>query len=80
MGKYHETQLAGLAEQVGVGIDRFRNGELDAFELDLILFQYSRAAKELWKFCNVGHPEDVLGLIAIQAPIDWWAVGAPKQR
>lgn len=39
VGKYHETQLAGLAEQVGVGIDRFRNGELDAFELDLILFQ-----------------------------------------
>lgn len=80
VGKYHEDQLAVLVGQVGVGIDRFRSGELDAFELDRILFQYSRAAKELWKFCNLGRPDDVLGLIAIQAPIDWWAVGAPKQR
>jgi len=28
---YHETQLAALVERVGAAIDRFRDGELDAF-------------------------------------------------
>ena len=54
---YHESQLAVLVERVGDAIDRFRVGELDAFDVDQVLFQYSRAAKELWKFCNLGDPE-----------------------
>jgi hypothetical protein len=42
--------LAHVAH-VAEAIDRFRDGELDAFETDHVLFQYSSAAKELWKFC-----------------------------
>ena len=44
---YHESQLAELVDRVGAAIDRFRGGELEAFDVDQALFQYSRAAKEL---------------------------------
>ncbi|WP_131104664.1 hypothetical protein [Ornithinimicrobium sufpigmenti] len=61
---YHEAELAKLVERVGQGIDGFRSGQLDAFEVDQVLFQYSRAAKELWKFCNLGSVELTASLIA----------------
>lgn len=51
---YHEAPLAELLQRVGETVDSFRAGELDAFEADQVIFQYSRAAKELWKFCNLG--------------------------
>lgn len=77
---YHEAQLAGLVARVGEAIDRFRGGELDAFDVDQVLFQYSRAAKELWKFCNVGSVEIAAYIIRDEAPTDWWERGAPKRR
>ena len=46
---YHEARLAELVQRVGEAVDRFRAGELDAFGVDQILFQYSRPAKKLWK-------------------------------
>jgi hypothetical protein len=49
LAAYHEAQLAELVEHAA--IDSFRSGEIAAFEVDH-LFRYSRAAKELWKFCN----------------------------
>ena len=52
VAEYHEAQLGDLADRAGEAIGRYRAGELDAFEVDRALFQYSRAAKELWKFCN----------------------------
>jgi hypothetical protein len=77
---YHETELAALVERVGAAIDRFRDGDLDAFGVDQVLFLYSRAAKELWKFCNLGDP----GLTAIMVrdglAVDWWERGAPRKR
>ncbi|WP_374969243.1 hypothetical protein [Terrabacter sp. BE26] len=77
---YHEAQLALLLERVGVEIDRFRGGELDAFEADQVLFQYSRAAKELWKFCNGVDVEWVARDIRERAPDQWWERGAPRRR
>ena len=77
---YHEGQLAALVERVGVAIDRFRGGQLDAFDVDQALFQYSRAAKELWKFCNLGTPESAARIIHEYPAIDWWERGAPKRR
>lgn len=44
---YHDAQLTELVSHVGAAIDRYRAGELDAFDVDRVLFQYSRAAKEL---------------------------------
>lgn len=77
---YHEAQLAVLVEQVGSAVDRFRRGELDAFGADQALFQYARAAKVLWKFCNLGDPELVAGLIRDGQPVDWWERGRPRQQ
>lgn len=45
---FHEARLAELIQRVGDAVDRFRAGELDAFDTDQIIFQHSRAAKELW--------------------------------
>lgn len=77
---YHEAQLAVLVEQVGSAVDRFRRGELDTFGADQALFQYARATKELWKFCNLGDPELVAGLIRGGQSVDWWERGRPRQR
>lgn len=52
---YHEAELAELVADVAEAIDWFRSGELRAFDVDEVVFQYSRAGKELWKFCNIGN-------------------------
>jgi hypothetical protein len=77
---YHERELAALVGRVGADIDRFRDGELDAFGIDQALFQYSRAAKELWKFCNLGDPEVTANIMYERPVVDWWERGAPRRR
>ena len=77
---YHEAQLAVLVAHVGEAVDRFRAGELDAFGVDEVLYQYSRAAKELWKFCNYVAPEIAARVLVEEPPDDWWERGAPHQR
>ncbi|MDN5768744.1 MAG: hypothetical protein L0H96_15245 [Humibacillus sp.] len=42
MAAYHEAQLGELVARAGDGIDGFRTGQLDAFDVDRILCQYSR--------------------------------------
>lgn len=44
---YHEAKLAELVALVAEATDRFRKGELDPFDVDRVLFQYSRAARAL---------------------------------
>jgi hypothetical protein len=77
---YHNAQLRDLVDRVGNAIDRYRAGELDAFEVDRALFQYSRAAKELWKFCNHLQVEVAAAMIQEQPPSNWWERGAPRER
>ena len=77
---YHEAQLSALVAHVASAVDGFRDGQLDAFDVDKALFQYSRAAKELWKFCNTTDVEITAGLIGDMPRIDWWKRGAPKKR
>ena len=48
---YHEARLAELVEWVAQAVDRFRAGEHDAYAVDEVLHRYSRAARELSKFC-----------------------------
>jgi hypothetical protein len=60
---------------VAAAIDGFRDGDLDAFEVDQALFQYSRAAKELWKFCNA-----TAEFVRDRPVIDWWGRGAFRKR
>jgi hypothetical protein len=77
---YHQAKLAELLTHVADAVDRFRDGELDAFEVDHVVFQYSRAAKELWKFCNLGNVEITAHQVAEAAATDWWDLGAPRTR
>ncbi len=77
---YHEAQLAALVEHVAAGVDRFRAGELAAYEVDEVIFQYSRAAKELWKFCNYTSVEIAARIIGDDPPNDWWERGEPRRR
>ena len=76
---YHEAALGELVAHVAAAIDDFRNGALDAFEVDRALLQYSRGAKELWKFCNMTDIEWTAGLLTERPSIDWWERGAPKR-
>jgi len=80
VAKYHEIQLAALVERVGSAIDRFRDGQLDAFDVDQVLFHYSRAANELWKFCNLGDTELAANIMRERPAVDWWQRGAPMKR
>lgn len=77
---YHEAELSGLVAHVGEVIDKFRAGEIDAFDVDQVLFRYSRAAKELWKFCNLGNVEITARFVREDPPRDWWQRAAPKPR
>lgn len=80
VAEYHHAQLDELVARVGEAVDRYRAGELDAFDVDQVLFQYSRAAKELWKFCNHLQVEVAAAVIREQPSHDWWERGAPRQR
>ncbi|MET7420894.1 hypothetical protein [Dactylosporangium sp. NPDC005555] len=80
VAEYYEAELGELVARVGEAVDRYRAGEGDAFDVDRVLFQYSRAAKELWKYCNYGQVEIVATLIRERPPHDWWERGAPKDR
>lgn len=78
---YHEAELTKLVARVGEAMDAFRSGQLDVFEVDRVLFQYSRAAKELWKFCDLGSIELTASLINRDEPsVNWWERGAPRRR
>jgi hypothetical protein len=78
---YHEARLAELVERVGEAIDRVRAGELSAFDADQVISQYSRAAKALWKFCNLTDAELVSRWIEDgRVPGDWWDRGAHRRR
>ena len=44
------------------------------------VFQCSRAAKELWKFCNYLQVEVAAAMIREQPPNDWWERGPPRER
>jgi hypothetical protein len=80
VARYHEAELGELVARVGEAVDRYRAGELDAFEVDRALFQYSRAAKELWKYCNGVRVEIAAAVIREQPPHDWWDRGASRER
>ena len=80
IGAYHQEQLGQLLTHVSGALDDFHAGRLDAFGVDRVLFHYSRAAKELWKFCNLDDVEFAASLVHESSPIDWWQHGALRQH
>lgn len=86
IGTYHQTQLRILLEHVREGFVRFDQGEIDEFELDLVIFHYKRSAAELWKFCGSGGAQTLQAARGLaysrergEEP-DWWEAGAPRGR
>ena len=85
---YHEAELAGLLEHVAEAIERYPAGELDAHDVDEVIHQYTKAARELWKFCVLGgsgsHVESLVAtleqLTAEGDRPDWWARGETHRR
>ncbi|MFF1820117.1 hypothetical protein ACFVWG_22630 [Kribbella sp. NPDC058245] len=86
---YHEAQLAALVQRVAEAVDRHRAGELDAFEVDEVIFQYQRAARQLWTFCQTTGAQAEFAAHIIQRmshdgggdePIDWWERGQAHRR
>ena len=77
---YHEEQLGELFRHVERAMERFRTGELNSFEVDELLFQYSRAAKELWKFCTLGDVEIAARMIRDEPLGGWCERGARRMR
>ena len=85
---YHEARLGELIEYITAAVDRYRAGEIDAYDVDEAIHHYHRAARELWKFCWSGgggaHTEiiaDVLDRMATDGEsINWWDRVAPLQR
>ncbi|WP_433662585.1 hypothetical protein ACQPW1_10785 [Nocardia sp. CA-128927] len=81
MSAYHEARLGELVEHVGRAVDRFRAGQLDAFEVDGVIHQYHRAAQRLWTFCSqsgaqVEATAQVIEDMAAEGEaIDWWQHG-----
>ena len=80
MAAYHASELATLVKHVGEAIDQFQAGEIDAFGVDAVIFHYGRAAKELWKFCNLADVEFTAQTLADRPSIDWWKLGEPHRR
>ena len=59
----HEACLGQLVGHVAVALDGFPAGDLDVFEVDRVVFRYSRPAKGLWKFCKITDVEFAASLI-----------------
>jgi hypothetical protein len=83
---YHEEQLLALLEHVRTGFQQLDAGEIDAFELDDLLFHYKRSAAELWKFCGSGGSQieraaSTLAYLRDEGrEPDWWERGTPRRR
>jgi hypothetical protein len=85
---YHQVQLAGLLSHVAAAIDRYRDGDIDAYVVDETIHHYHRAAAELWKFCFARsggtHAEFTASLLdrmtASGDAIDWWEHATPRRH
>jgi hypothetical protein len=82
---YHEAKLADLVERVRAGLTRYDAGEIDAFEVDQIIHQYTAAARELWKFCaTTGSRVHTTAAMLVHMQedgeeLDWWAMAQPRR-
>ena len=85
---YHEAELAKLVERVEDAVARYRAGENDVYDVDEVIHRYSKAARELWKFCwSRGSGSHVLfaarTLDYWQAEgehVDWWEEAERSRR
>ena len=79
VSRYYETELAKLIEHVERAIARYRAGEVDVHDVDGVIHRYSKAARELWKFCwSRGAGSDLVFVVRTLEmreagdEVDWW--------
>jgi hypothetical protein len=85
---YYESELAKLVERVEKAIARYRTGEIDVHDVDDVIHHYSKAARELWKFCwsRGGGSHTVFIARSIETwkdeaeQLDWWEKAASRRR
>jgi hypothetical protein len=85
---YFELELAKLVEHVENAISRYRAGEIDVHDVDAVIHRYSRAARELWKFCwsrgSGSHAVFVARALEMWAAeadeVDWWEEAERSRR
>ena len=80
---YYESCLRELIEHVAIALDHYRT-DGDAEQMNTALYQYHRAARELWKFCWLDGGGSQLEFIASliddpAPPVDWWQRGTPRR-
>lgn len=71
---YYQGELAKLVEHVEQAIVRYRGGEVDLHDVDVVIHRYSKAARELWKFCWSGGTGS--GVVFVAWALDMWAAEA----
>lgn len=82
---YHEARLADLLDHVRAGLARYDTGQITAFDVDEIIHRYTRAARELWKFCAVTgrHVEMTAATLMHMRQDgkerDWWVEARPRR-
>jgi hypothetical protein len=85
---YYEAELAKLVGRVEEALARHRAGAIDVHEADRAIHRYSRAVRELWKFCwgagagsHMVWVSRVLDDWAAQAEeVDWWEQAERRRR
>jgi len=89
VSRYYESELAKLIDRVEGALTRYRDGEIDAHEVDDVIHCYSKAARALWRFCwSTGSGSQVILVArtlehwaAESDAIDWWdEAERPRRR
>jgi hypothetical protein len=88
VARYYESELAKLVDRVEQAIDRYRGGEIALTDVDDVIHRYSKATRELWKFCwSTGSGSHVLLVArtlelwaAEDDSVDWWEEAERPRR
>jgi intergrase/recombinase len=88
VARYYESELAKLVDRVEQAIARYRGGEIGLTEADDVTHRYSKATRELWKFCwSTGSGSHVLFVArtlelwaAENVSVDWWEEAERPRR
>jgi hypothetical protein len=86
---YYESELAKLIDRVEEALTRYRDGEINAHDVDDVIHRYSKATRALWRFCwSTGSGSQVILVArtlehwaAESDAIDWWdEAERPRRR
>jgi hypothetical protein len=73
---YYEAELAKLVDGVEDAVRRYRAGEIDVHDVDAVIHRYSKATRELWKFCWSGGSGSHMVFVA--RALETWAAEADE--